>query len=42
MIAFEFQLARQHLPLQRASEAMADLFAVSVGEGTLAGLLPEA
>jgi transposase len=37
-----YLLARQHLPLERASEAMADLFAAPMGEGTLAGLLPEA
>ena len=35
-------LARQHLPLERAGEAMADLFGAPMGEGTLAGLLPEA
>jgi transposase len=33
---------RQHLPLERAAETMADLFAVPMGEGTLAGLLVEA
>src|SRR5207253_6611023 len=37
-----YLLARQHLPLERAGEAMADLFAAPMGEGTLAGLLPEA
>lgn len=33
---------RQHLPLERAAEAMGDLFAVPMGEGTLAGLVVEA
>lgn len=37
-----YLLGRQHLPLERASEAMADLFAAPMGEGTLAGLLVEA
>lgn len=36
-----YLLARQHLPLERAGEAMADLFAAPMGEGTLAGLLVE-
>jgi transposase len=35
-------LARQHLPLERTGEAMADLFGAPMSEGTLAGLLPEA
>jgi len=34
--------ARQHLPLERAAEAMADLFAAPMGQGTLAGVLPDA
>lgn len=34
-----YLLARQHLPLERAGEAMADLFAAPMDEGTLAGLL---
>jgi len=37
-----YLLARQHLPLERAAEAMADLFDAPMGEGTLAGLLPDA
>lgn len=37
-----YLLARQHLPLRRAGEAMADLFAAPMGEGTLAGLMLEA
>jgi transposase len=37
-----YLLGRQHLALQRGAEAMADLFAAPMGEGTLAGLLPEA
>lgn len=36
-----YLMARQHLPLERASEAMADLFAAPIGQGTLAGLLPD-
>jgi transposase len=35
-------MARQHLPLQRCAEAMAVLFDTAIGEGTLAGLLPDA
>ena len=35
-------IGRQHLPLERAGEAMAVLFAAPMGEGSLAGLLPEA
>ncbi len=37
-----YLVGRQHLPLERAGEAMADLFAAPMGEGTLAGLLPDA
>ena len=37
-----YLLARQHLPLERAAEAMATLLDAPVGEGTLAGLLPDA
>lgn len=37
-----YLLGRQHLAVQRGAEAMADLFAAPMGEGTLAGLLPEA
>lgn len=37
-----YLLAFQHGPLERTGEAMADLFAAPMGEGTLAGLLPEA
>jgi len=37
-----YLLGRQHLPLERGAEAMADLFDAPMGEGTLAGLLPEA
>lgn len=37
-----YLLARQHLPLERGAEAMKVLFDAPMGEGTLAGLLPEA
>ncbi len=37
-----YLMARQHLPLERAAEAMADLFAAPMGQGTLAGVLPDA
>lgn len=37
-----YLIGRQHLGLARGAEAMADLFAAPMGEGTLAGLLPEA
>ncbi|MGH3118373.1 MAG: IS66 family transposase [Gaiellales bacterium] len=37
-----YLLARQHLPLERGAEAMAVLFDAPMGEGTLAGLLPDA
>lgn len=37
-----YLLARQHLPLERGAEAMRVLFDAAMGEGTLAGLLPEA
>lgn len=37
-----YMVGRQHLPLERAAETMADLFDAPIGEGTLAGLLPEA
>ena len=37
-----YLIGRQHLPLERAGETMAVLFDAPVGEGTLAGLLPEA
>lgn len=37
-----YLLARQHLPLERCAEAMAVLFSAPIGEGTLAGLLPDA
>src|SRR5206468_7836877 len=37
-----YLLARQHLPLERCAEAMAVLFAAPMGEGTLAGVLPDA
>ncbi|MGH2720459.1 MAG: IS66 family transposase, partial [Actinomycetota bacterium] len=40
--AAAYLLARQHIPLERASEAMAVLFDAPMGEGTLAGLLPDA
>ena len=37
-----YLVGRQHLPLERGAEAMADLFDAPMGEGTLAGLLTEA
>jgi len=37
-----YLVGRQHLPLERAGEAMEDLFAAPMGEGTLAGLLVDA
>lgn len=37
-----YLLGRQHLPLERAAEAMADLFAAPMGQGSLAGVLPDA
>jgi hypothetical protein len=37
-----FLMARQHLPLERCAEAMAVLLDTPIGEGTLAGLLPDA
>jgi len=37
-----YLVGRQHLPLERGAEAMADLFDAPMGEGTLAGLLVEA
>ena len=37
-----YLMARQHLPLERCAEAMAVLFDTPIGEGTLAGLLPDA
>ena len=37
-----YLIGRQHLPLERAGETMAVLFDAPIGEGTLAGLLPEA
>ena len=37
-----YLLARQHLPLERCAEAMNVLFDCPIGEGTLAGLLPDA
>ena len=37
-----YLMARQHLPLERCAEAMAVLFDCPIGEGTLAGLLPDA
>lgn len=40
--AASYLLARQHLPLERGAEAMAVLFDAPMGEGTLAGLLPDA
>jgi len=35
-------MGRQHLPLERTAEAMEVLFSAPMGEGILAGLLPEA
>lgn len=37
-----YWLARQHLPVERAAEAMADCFDLPVSTGWLTGLLPEA
>lgn len=37
-----YLMARQHLPLERCAEAMAVLFGAPIGEGTLAGVLPDA
>ena len=37
-----YLMARQHIPLERCAEAMAVLFDAPIGEGTLAGLLPDA
>jgi len=37
-----YLLGRQHLPLERCAEAMADLFAAPIGQGSLAGVLPDA
>lgn len=37
-----YLMARQHLPLERCAEAMEVLFAAPMGEGTLAGILPDA
>lgn len=37
-----YLIGRQHLPLERAGETMAVLFDAPMGEGSLAGLLPEA
>jgi transposase len=37
-----YLIGRQHLPLERAGETMSVLFDAPIGEGTLAGLLPEA
>ncbi len=37
-----YLMGRQHLPLERTAEAMEVLFAAPMGEGILAGLLPEA
>ena len=37
-----YLIGRQHLPLEGAAEAMELLFAAPMGEGTLAGLLPDA
>ena len=37
-----YLMARQHLPLERCAEAMAVLFDTAIGEGTLAGILPDA
>ena len=37
-----YLVGRQHLPLERGAEAMAELFDAPMGEGTLAGLLVEA
>jgi transposase len=37
-----YLLARQHLPVERAAECLADCFGVTVSTGYLAGLLPAA
>ncbi|MGH7746224.1 MAG: IS66 family transposase, partial [Candidatus Dormibacteria bacterium] len=37
-----YLMGRQHLPLERTAEAMDVLFAAPMGEGILAGLMPEA
>lgn len=37
-----YLMGRQHLPLERCAEAMDVLFDAGMGEGTLAGLLPDA
>jgi transposase len=37
-----YLMARQHIPLERCAEAMAVLFDAPIGEGTLAGLIPDA
>jgi len=40
--AASYLMARQHLPLERCAEAMEVLFDAPMGEGTLAGVLPDA
>lgn len=37
-----YLMSAQHLPLERCAEAMAVLFDTAIGEGTLAGILPDA
>lgn len=37
-----YLMGRQHLPLERCAEAMEVLFDAGMGEGTLAGILPDA
>jgi transposase len=37
-----YLLGRQHLPVERAAECLADCFGAPVSTGYLAGLLPEA
>jgi transposase len=37
-----YLMGRQHLPLERCAEAMEVLFDAGIGEGTLAGVLPDA
>lgn len=37
-----YLMARQHIPLERCAEAMAVLFNAPIGEGSLAGILPDA
>ncbi len=37
-----YLMGRQHLPLERCAEAMEVLFGAGMGEGTLAGILPDA